>query len=227
MKDLIEKIIKFIPEYLMNLGKLLARPKTFLEKSHPNTEQGFRSGLKFLAVSLVLFVIAVTPTMPNKLDIWKQLAAAAVGEFLAVAAAACVLRLAWRLVGGRASTRSLFTLYCYTSSVVVVLLAVISLIWDGILRVFDPAVHAAVWQAQLAHQSIPLEVATSKAYLAAFGVLMCGFLVLTVWFIASWGAFRAVNHTTRGRSVVAFILANVLCLPVVFVLYLIGQALSP
>jgi hypothetical protein len=225
MKELLEKIITFIPEYLMGFGKLLARPKTFLAKARPNTKSGFRSGLQFLAISLVLSVISLTPLLPEGSDIWKNLAITSLYELLAVAALACITRLAWLIVGGRASTRSLLTLYSYVASVVLVLSAVTLIIADGTARVFNPALHAAIKQAQLAHQPIPAQF--SKAYLAAAGIWICGFIVLTVWFVASWGAFRALNRTTRGRSVLAFILTNVFSVPVTFVMFLISSALNP
>jgi len=225
MKELLEKIITFIPEYLMGLGKLLARPKTFLAKTRPNTKSGFRSGLQFLAISLVLFVISLTPLLPEGSDIWKNLAINSLSELLAVVVLACITRLAWLMVGGRASTRSLLTLYSYVASVVLVLSALTLIIADGTARVFNPALHAAIKQAQAAHQPIPAQF--SNAYLAAVGVLICGFLVLSVWFVASWGAFRALNQTTRGRSLVAFILTNILSLPATFVMFLISRALSP
>ena len=226
MKELIEKIIKYIPEYLMTLGKLLSRPKTFLAGTAPETEAGFQSGLQFLAVSVVLVVIALTPLAPEGTDIWKRLAAISVAELLGVAAMAGVLRVAWRVVGGRAGTRSIFTVYSYVASVVLLLVAIVGLISDGTVKVFDPALYAALRQAQVAQQPVPAEVATSlvKVLIASAVGL---FLIVSFWGFATWGAFRALNGTSRGRSVAALVSAGMLAWPVTFVLFLIGRAMSP
>jgi hypothetical protein len=206
MKDLIEKIFRYIPEYLLALGRLLARPKTFLATTQPDTDEGFRNGLQFLAVSIALVILALTPLIKDGSDIWKQLAINSLCVLLGVAATASIARLAWHIVGGRASTKSLFTLNSYIASVLNLLAAVTLIIAFGALRVFNPGLPAA---------------------LAAAGVLVCGLIVIQVWYIASWGAFRAINQASRGRSLAAFALANVLALPVSFVAYLIVKAMSP
>ena len=121
MKELIEKILAYIPSYLLTLGKLLARPKTFLAGSQPDTEVGFQNALQFLVITVVLFVIVLSPLEPKKSDVWTRVATLSILEVLGVAVMACVLRLGWRIVGGRSTIRSFFTLYAYLSSVVLLL----------------------------------------------------------------------------------------------------------
>jgi hypothetical protein len=181
MRELIEKIIAYIPMYLLNLGKLLGRPKTFLAETQPDTEVGFRNGLQFLSITIVLFVIALAPLAPKGSDIWTRVAAVSIVEVLTVAAMACALRLAWRIVGGRSSVRSFFTIYAYSASVTLLLIALTLLISDGTARVFNPTLYAAVRQAQGAHQPIPVEAATSAAFVAALVVLIVCRACSTAW----------------------------------------------
>jgi len=227
MKELIEKIIAYIPAYLLSLGKLLAQPKRFLAETQPDTEVGFRNGLQFLSVSIVLGVIATAPLAPKASDIWTRVATLSIFEVLGVAAMACALRLAWRIAGGRSSIRSFFTLYAYTSSVVVLLTVLTILISDGTAKVFNPVLYEAVMKAQSLHQPIPGDVAGSKAFVAAFIVLVCGFQMLSVWAFVTWGAFRALNAATRIQSVAALMLTSVMGWAITFVGFIIGRAMNP
>ena len=156
MNELVARIAAYVPDYLIALGRLLSGPKAFLAATKPDTEPGFRSGLQFLAVSVVLCVIALTPLSPEGSDFWKRLASVSVSELLAVGLGAGVIRWAWLLVGGNADTRSVVTLYCYAASVAVLCGAVTILISFGTAKEFNPGLYAALRGALRSGKPIPV-----------------------------------------------------------------------
>lgn len=183
--------------------------------------------MQFLVITVVLSVIVLSPLAPKKSDVWTLVATLSILEVLGVAVMACVLRLAWRIVGGRSTIRSFFTLYAYLSSVALLLVLLTFLISEGTIRLFNPTLYETVKQAQAAHQPIPTQVAQSKAFIAGFIVLICGYVGAGVWGFVTWGAFRALNATTRFRSVLALFLCGLMSWPVALILIIVGRALAP
>ena len=225
MKELIEQIITYIPTYLLTLGKLVARPKTFLAQTQPDTDVGFRSGLQFLSVSIVLFSIAVTPVVPKASDIWTRVATVAVLLLLGNASMACALRLAWRIVGGRSHVSVFLYSFAYTASVGM-LFAITALISAGAAKSFDQTQYEVISQAASTHAPIQDEATISGAAVAMAVGYLCGQIASTAWVVATWGAFRALNATTRNQSVGAFVLTLAFGWPLLFAVSLITRIMD-
>lgn len=226
MKELIEKVVAFVPEYLLSLGGLLARPKTFLANKVPDSEAAYRDSLLFLAVSVCIFVVALAPISPAKSDPWQRVGAVAVVEALTVSLMAGALRLAWRIVGGKARIRTFFTIYSYIAAVALLVMALTLLVAEGTFKVFDPALYLAVREAVATGKPVPKEAAQSRVLYATLGIYAAGFVGLSVWSLSSWGAFRQINNASRARSVCALYLAGLLSCPVALTVFLVGRALG-
>ena len=71
MKDLIEKILRYLPNFMKNFGSLFAGPKRFIGKRNAVAADNFEESLLFLGVSLVLVVIMIAPLLPPGKDLWS------------------------------------------------------------------------------------------------------------------------------------------------------------
>lgn len=226
MKDLIEKILAYIPVYLMTLGSLLSGPKKYLVTTNPDTDEGFQNSLRFFAVTTVVVVIAQFPLLPKGADVWAVAATRCILGLVVITGTACNLCLAWRIVGGRFRIRYFFTIYAYMASVVLLGCCLFDLLARGTFKTFAPALYDATVHAMVVHQAIPSDVAQSKALLAALVVSFCGFIANSIWGFIAWGAFTQLTSTTRVRSFVASCLTALLSWPLLLVVALLHQAMA-
>jgi hypothetical protein len=105
MKDLIEQILKYLPQYLLDFGAAFSRPKTFIANKNVNTKEAFGDALLFLAISLVLSVLIMHPLDMTGKDLWVRISLIAVAYLILIPLFAVALRASWWIVGGHASVR--------------------------------------------------------------------------------------------------------------------------
>jgi hypothetical protein len=224
MKDLIEKIVAYLPQYLVDFGSLFSAPKRFIARKNTTAEETFGQSLLFLGVSIVLVVIMTAPLLPPGKDLWTYVGATAVTLLVGVSLSAIALRLAWHLVGGKATIRSFFVTYAYFSGPVIVVFTFFQLLGVGVFKVLAPELYTQVIEAQTNKQPLP-DLSGSSVPLISFFILVAGLLFLSVWGLVAWGAYRELNGLGKWRSSVALLIMGPLGWAIAAVLFFVSSAL--
>jgi hypothetical protein len=225
MKELIEKILAYLPRYLTNFGSLFVGPKRFIGQRNTAAEDTFGESLLFLGISLVLVVIMTAPLLPPGKDLWTYVGAQAVTYLLAVSLAALALRLAWRIVGGKATIRSFFVTYAYFFGVIIVIYTLFLLLAEGVFKVLDPDLYAEVIEAKLNKQARP-DLSGSTIPMISFGIQLVGFVLLSGWGFVAWGAYRELNGLSKWRSFFASTIMGLLSCPIAAIVFFVASAVS-
>ena len=224
MQELLEKILAYLPQYLSDFGSLVSGPKRFIAQENPDAEDSFTKSLIFVGVTLALITVMTTPLRPPEKDLWNFLGATAALSLLAVSLIAADLRVAWRLVGGKATVRSFFITYAYFFGMMSVLFVFFVLLSNGVFKVFAPDLYARVIEAKLKKQPTP-NPSGSSVPMVSFLILVVGNLLMFVWWLAAWGAFRELNGLSKWRSFAAMMIAGLLAWPIVAVLFFVRSAM--
>jgi len=66
MKELIEKLIAAIPQYIRQMIELLRNPREFIGRIDLDSDDALKEALMFLAISFALVFIAEIPLLPQK-----------------------------------------------------------------------------------------------------------------------------------------------------------------
>ena len=225
MKELIKKILVYLPQYFTNFGLLFVGPKRFIGQKNTVEEDTFKESILFLGTSLVLVVIMTAPLLPPGKDLWSHVGATAVVFLLAVTLYALALRLAWRIVGGKATVRSFFVTYSYFFGVLIVTYTLFILLSEGVFKVFEPELYAKVIEAKLNKQTIP-DVSGSTIPLVSFGILVAGIIFISVWGFLAWGSYRVLNGLSKWRSFFAFMIMGVLGWPISAIVFFVASAIA-
>jgi hypothetical protein len=229
MKDIIDKILAYLPHYFADFGWLFSAPKNFIAARDVNSDETFAASLLFLAISLVISTLMITPLAPTGKDLWTTLTATAVENMIAVSLGALAIYIAWWLVGGRARVRGFFTTYAYFSGVSVVLFAGVSIVSTGVLKVFDPesmSVPAGSWKDFSSHMEQISVVGWSAAVQVAGYIFLAALFFWFIWSIIAWGAFRELNGLSKMRSFFAFLFWSVFWFVIASIETLVGFALQ-
>lgn len=225
MRDLIEKILNYLPKYFTNFGSLFVKPKQFIGLRNTMSDDSFREALLFLGISSVLVVIMTAPLLPPGKDLWTHLGSNAVVYLLAVLLSALSLRLAWRIVGGKATVQSFFVTFAYFFGMVLVILTLFMLISQGVFKVFEPELYKEIIEAKINQQPTP-DVSESSIPLVTLGINVVGMIIITVWSIVAWGAYRELNGVSKWRSILALIVTGILSWPIAAILYFVSSAIN-
>ncbi len=225
MKELIEKILAYLPQYLTNFGSLFVGPKRFIGQRNTAAEDSFGESLLFLGISLILVIIMTAPLLPPGKDLWTYVGANAVIYLLTVSLSAIALRLAWRVVGGKTTIRSFFVTYAYFFGVLIVIYTLFILLGEGVFKVFEPELYAKVIQAKLNKQEIP-DVSGSTVFWVSFGILIMGWVFLSVWGLVAWGAYRELNGLSKWRSFFAFTIMSILGWLIAAIVFFVASAIK-
>ena len=225
MRDLLQYIVTQLPKYLVDFGAVLARPKTFINGLDTQTDLIFKRSLLFLTFSLIVVIVMTAPLLRPGQDLWMYVGARAVGAVLCAVLGALVLRTCWWLVGGRAPMRSFFVTYAYFFSVGLVCFTLVSLLSEGVLKVLDPDLYQQVLEARMGKKPMP-NVAANAWGAISFAILLAGYLALVAWTIIGWGAYRKLNGLSRARSLLAYLVMWILCVPATAVVYFVQAAIT-
>ena len=164
----------------------------------------------------------LTPLRTAKSDLWTALSSIGAVALICVFLNAVTLRVVWLVVGGRASTRTLFTIAAYYNGFALVTVAIAEIISTGVFKIVDPQLYASMNEARLKNE--PLPAVPVSDWVLGVPTLLHG-LFLVVWAVIAWGAFREVNRSSKLRSVIAFILSGILDVPTLALAGLVGMAL--
>ena len=198
-----------------------------MAQENTKAEEAFERSLAFLGGLLFLYLVALEPFAPSGTNLGMYAAKNGVIFLLTVSLYATALRLAWHLVGGKATVRSFFVTYAYFFSVVSVALGFFILLSVGVFKSLEPTLYAQCMPTidrsciDLFAESFPNSLAL-KVSVSIFGV---GFAILSLWSFVAWGAYRELNALSKWRSFLALLITGVLAWPIVLIVSFIGQAI--
>jgi hypothetical protein len=244
--EAILKYLGLLPAYVVDLIALISSPKIFLKiKAAKESHESWTDALRFFAFSsafaFLLIQLQGGGLFRGSTNILFDLSKVVVFWALGVIAGAAVIKLSWRIVGGRAPFGSVILVYFYVYSVFLLLVNGTSLAQSGLLAIFFPEDHAHVMKT-LAEKGLPgvfneafrpnlqTSLNQSKAiYVSAITAIVSGIASIAwlIWLIATWGAYRDLNNTSRQRSVIAFCLCGIMFIPVTAFLLLMLAAVPP
>jgi hypothetical protein len=225
MKELVEKIIGYLPQYLSELGLLLIGPKRFISDRNANTDENFANSLMFLALSISAAMIMQWISVPLGDDIWKSLTSGAVSGMLLVILFAADVWCVFFIVGGRAPFRPFLISYCYPAGLAIVFVAVSQLLSLGIFKQFDPTNYQIMLDA-VRQRNKPPDLSDNNVYLVAQVVSYAGAIFVMVWSLWVWDVYREISGVSARRSGIALLLTGVLFFPAMAIANFIVAAME-
>src|SRR6185503_14114577 len=134
MKDLIEKILKYLPQYFLDLGSVFSGPKRFIAARDVDTNEAFVDACLFFGLSVAILFILQAPLKPANEELWSYLVAEFSSTLIGLILAGGAMCVAWWIVGGRASGRSIFVTYMYVTSTATGVGLLVDALSDGIIK---------------------------------------------------------------------------------------------
>jgi hypothetical protein len=219
MKDIIEKVLAYLPQYFAELGEVCTTPKRFIAERDVNSDETFAASLLFLAISLVLQTLIWAPLNPSGRDLWTELGSVAVFTMMDVTLGALAIYIAWWIVGSRARAKGFFTSFSYFSGAPMVIGAGFGLFEWSIVKVFEPERFEKLFVRRPGSEQIKMmfdsEYATriigepSAAWYMVAGLHWAFIFLFLGWIIVAWGAFRKLSGLSKIRSFFAFLFAAI------------------
>lgn len=196
MKEVLEQILSQIPEYILNFGKLLAMPIKFMRDHNKGEEPPLTQPFIFLGISLVLTFVIRVPMLQNDVNTLGFIAADALWKIVIILIVAAAMKIAWQIVGGRATFQSLLVANCYYFGVFSVITHLLLL--SG--RYLDPSrvINLVIFREQFT----PNAIIKTILYSIGFGAII-------VWCLVCWGAYHELNgraQVSASGSFLAFVL---------------------
>lgn len=217
MQDTALKLLRSLPRYLREFGSVVSGPKLFIENKAVHTNRSFNDSIQFLLWSLAITVAARAPLLPPESDWRVFLGSQATLWLMSICLFVFVLRLSWRIVGGKAPFRSFFVTYAYFFGVSTVIYVFVLLVAEGVLKVFDRELYDAMRTAIINGTPKPKHEGSVLYISIALGLI--GYTALSIWYMVAWGAYRRLNSLSKRRSAAAFIISapfNLLAAAAVF-----------
>jgi hypothetical protein len=226
MEGLVKLILSQIPRYLSNVAGLVSSPKKFVRERNTFSDEELIKALIFLAISFVLCVVLQIPLMPDKVDFWKLVVVRGVLTLVLIMLNVVALRMAWRIVGGKAQFGSFLITYSYYFAIVLLLVSLTFLCIAGTIKLLLPE----AWAAAQAGKQIDPDALDQSARVASsigfFAFLLLGITGLYAWLILGWGAYRELNGLSKRNSVAAWIIYNFLLIPVLIITIVLSSTIS-
>lgn len=211
MKELLEPVLKQLPGYVPDLGKLVTRPKTSIARWVGEEQGALGKPLVFVAVSVAIGFLLQLPRVDKEQSLTTMIAAMAGFKVVALIVFAAVIQGLFRALGGNAKFAATLSAYLYAVSPLYVLLVLLDLATQGVLRDYSTAfaASAAADPFLSANGAAWRDFEKARPDLAlTYGVLtLSKVAVLLGWATACWGAFRELHGVSRWRSSVAGIAA--------------------
>jgi hypothetical protein len=218
MKDLLEKILSYLPVYIPDLIHIVSRPKHFVAERNKGNEGDLIKAFTFLGVSLAIFFILQAPVTTLGRSLLNDTASRGILYLLSIVVFSAVLLLSWRIVGGKATYQGYLLTSSYYGGVIAIGLAIATLSSVGILRAFYPE-SKALFDKFVATGNISLVYNAESTVLRGIVVSFLLFLVVAVpsfvWGLIGWGAYRELNQLPRSRSCAALFLSILFYLPII------------
>jgi len=224
MRDSLEKIVSYLPVYIPDLVQIVSGPKQFVAERNRENKADIVKAFTFFGVSLSIFFILQSGfNVPGK-DFWTNAAIHGILYLLFVVLFSAVLRLSWKIVGGKADYQRFLITSSYYMGVLLMGMATATLCFIAILRLFYPDSNA--WLAKFVadpnlRRAYNPDPRISRGILVAFTAFLAVAISTFVWGFVGWGAYRELNQLSRSRSCMALFLTILFSLPVAAVLFML------
>jgi hypothetical protein len=229
LKELLTWLARRVSEYPGDLLGLASGPKRFVAGRLVQRER-WQTGLLFFALSFLLtFAIGLPFAGTSPL---RELASDAAFATAYVVLFGLATFFAWRLLGAKAPIQEFLLIHFYLAGVLKLILTATFVVAMGVLRGGDPGLYRDVAAAAASGDFLGLashvgELFTGHPALrVAMLVVSAGHGAMLAWVVAGWGAYRALAGSSRSRSLLAFVLYCLFCLPAWAVTTLMAAALS-
>lgn len=221
MTELITRVLKYIPKYIIDLVSLLSGPKRFVAIRNSGKTQDLVSALIFGGISLSILYLTQSQSrlMLREEFNWLALINFGVMELITLILMAAVLRFAWYTVGGRGPFVRFFVIYCYFAPITIMISEPFALAAIGYIRLFD-----------IEHYNVLLSIAESRdpfgvefkeyirkgietrstSFIISIILNILGIIASITWMLIGWGAYRSISNVSRIRSVMALIVSAIL-----------------
>jgi hypothetical protein len=226
MKDLIEKILNYLPQFFLDYGSLFSGPKRFIAAKDLNSDDTFREACLFLAICIAVITIIRTPFRPPNVDLWASAVFAFWNIALDVVLVGTATRLGWWIVRGKASAKAIFVTYMYFSGIINGLMIFLAALMLGFIKATDRPLYDEVRPTFNTEAGVP-NTLYEQLSIGGKALFICGLLGIFTWFYISWGAYRQINNVGRIRSLAAAAVAVLLWIPASAAFGYITAALRP
>jgi hypothetical protein len=210
MKELLERIFKYLPSYVPELTRLIGRPKTTIAQFTAGAADDLTHALVFVGITVAIGFVLQAPTLAKDHDFLTSAGGMAAFKIVAILGFSAVIFGAMRLLGGRGDYLRTLAVYVYAICPLYLAGIVFHLIGQGIVRS-----HSEQLATRLAHQpDLLLGTLAFDAFLDEAPVLAAAYLLVSLaqmvmvlaWGIVCWGSLRHVHQLSQMRSTMAGVL---------------------
>ena len=199
MKELLESVLKYLPDYLLGIVSLVTGPKTAILQWVDEEKGGLARPFIFVALSVTFGFLLQLPQVGKDQDYVTLVAGVAVFKVIALVLFSVLIHLLFRAVRGHASFTETFSAYLYIVSPLYIVLVILHIATLGVLYAYNPVVATA---ASLDPNYFYADVVRWRTFENAAPEFTIAYIlmhytsppiVLIVWFVACWGAFRRLH----------------------------------
>ena len=235
MKDILERILAYLPGYFLDVGRLFASPKEFIGSKDLESDSEFVSSVLFSAVTTVILFTLNIPISTETGDLWTRLAVkCANASISAILLGVCVLG-GFAAVGRKGQAKPIFIITIYYSTMMNIITATFQLLSIGFWKTYAPELFEKyqkldkVYQGNLSRLLIDWwpEIRNQPdvyVVVVSIALIIIGALAAFIWLFVGWGSFRKLSGLPRWKSCIAFVIVVVLVVPISIVAYLISVA---
>ena len=210
MKEVITQILKVIPDYLINFFKIIASPREFtlnkLPKNESEITERLKESLVFILISYLLIVL-LTASQDDTENFYKNVGSEAISILITISIYAFAIFIAWRIVGGRQKFLNYFIIYSYQSGIVLIIIVLFEIMSDGYFKVFDIELYKNLLDDKFV---IDKKLFENSTFVLGLIIYFLGYVIVTIWGLILWGAYRIMNNLTKLKSFGAFLITIIL-----------------
>lgn len=223
MKDLLERIFRYLPHYVPELASLIGRPKRTIIARNTGAPDDLTQALLFVGVSVAIGFVLQAPTLGQEHDFITVAGGMAAFKIVAIMIFSGIIWGILRLFGGTADYVRTLIAYLYAVSPAYLALIVLNLMSRGIIRAYD----GALADQMRANPSILAEPGLMDSFSAQAphlawpyaAVQLLIWATMLVWPLICWGAFRHAHEISRLRSGLAYVAVIAMWMPYAFLLW--------
>ncbi|MDX2041380.1 MAG: hypothetical protein SF097_09025 [Acidobacteriota bacterium] len=200
MEGFVKDSLAQAPRYLSAFYQTLTSPKSIADNKAKITATIFNEALLFLAISVLITVLIRLPLIGRDKTSVIVLASYVVWAVCVLLSMTSVVKLAWRIVGGKMAFVRYLALNCY---------------YFGVFMVVGHFISLASFSVGKAAKSVALSIV----------VAAIGFLAFSVWGISAWRVYQQLNSIGWLRSLGALSITLIAVIPVAILLLLVQREL--
>ncbi len=209
MKDLVEVLWRSLTQYIPVLVAMSSAPKTTIVALVTPEENRLGKALAFVGLTVTLGFLLQAPLAADAARFTSAAGSMVAFKILAILLGAAIIMAAFRLVGGAAGFEVNLSAYLYLIGPLYLAGIVLLIMTGGALTTYDRAAAATWYASGVLPDAVIDELIRERPALAAAILLfiLAQILILFVWPLICWGAFRTLNRVSRLRSGLAYLIA--------------------